>query len=285
LTNCRNIEIYIPYKGNDFDKETQQEILDEVYELFKQAEILKKKRESLINQANSVVVNTLKIPLPDEKNRCFLCQLPPEPTERLDALFNNPFRENLIKNLKQYPYRELEKLIKPQYRESIRPTDFYKLVELEHIDAETGRIIASREVSELGSKKFLITANSILVAKLQPEKGKIVIVPREYDGNVGSSELVPILLESSDISLEYLWAVLRSNYVLRQWALELTGSSRMRIGSTELKQTIIPIPDKKIQEEIVEEIKSLIEESDRLLQKSLELFEKAKHTFVNAVIN
>jgi len=285
LTSCREIEVYIPYDGNDYDIKTQQKILDEAYNLFERADQQRKKGLELISRANSVVVEKLKIPLPDEKMGIFFMhEIETEPTTRLDALFNNPVRESLIANLKKHPHKELGKLTKPQGKEIISPTDFYKLVELEQIDEKTGRITSVQEVPELGSEKILLKTNSILVAKLQPEKGKVVIVPREYDGAVGSSELVPLLLESADVSLEYLWAVLRSDYVLKQWEYELTGSSRMRIGSTELKQTIIPVPDKKIQDEITADIGEMIEESDKVLSEADELFEKAKQHFISAVI-
>lgn len=286
LRSCRNIEIYIPYNENGFDKNAQRNILDEAYKLFRKANIQRKRGDDLIRKAHSVVVEKLKIPLPDEKlGTHFTQELDSDPFARLDALFNNPIREKLISNLKKYSHKELEKLVKLQRKENISPADFYSLIELEQIDEKTGRIMFAQEVPELGSEKILLKSNSILVSKLQPEKGKIAIVPEKYDGSVGSSELVPLSLESTDVSLKYLWAVLRSDYVLKQWEYELTGSSRMRIGSTELKQTIIPIPDKKIQEDIVTDIDGIIAESDKILLEAKELFKKAKKKFITAVIS
>ena len=285
LTSCRNIEIYIPHDGTDFDTKTQQEILDEAHKLFARADQQRKKGLELIDHANSLVVKKLRIPIPDEEiGVFFMHEIKPEPTTRLDALFNNPVRESLIAHLKNYPHKELGKLTKPQGKGSISPTDFYKLVDMGQIDEKTGRIVSSQEVAELGSEKILLKANSVLIAKLQPERGKVVIVPNAYDGAVGSSEFVPLVLESTDVSLEYLWAVLRSDYVLKQWAYALTGSSRMRIGATELKQTIIPIPDKMIQDEITVEIGETIAESDKLLRQADELFKEAKRRFISAVV-
>ena len=285
LTSCRKIEIYIPYNGDEYDVESQQKILDEVSTLFERAEEQRKKGLALIDRANSVVVEKLNIPLPDEKKGAlFTREIEAEPTTRLDALFNNPVRTKLIANLKKHPHKELGKLTKPQRKEAIVPKDFYKVVDLEQIDESTGRIVSSQEVLDLGSEKILLKANNILVAKLQPENGKIVIVPYEYDGAFGSGELISLLLESDDVSLKYLWAVLRSNYVLKQWGYELTGSSRMRIGSTELQQTVIPIPKRKVQDEITVDIDDMISESDKLLQEADDLSKKAKQYFISAVI-
>ena len=184
----------------------------------------------------------------------------------MDALFNNPLREKLISILKKYQHKPLGKLIKPQKENKIIPSDYYKLVELEQIDENTGRIIELREVSELGSEKNLLKKGSILISKLQPEKGKIVIVGSEFDGCVASSELLSFVLDSSEITIDYLWVVLRSDYVLKQWEYELTGSSRMRIGPNEIKNTIIPIPDLKLQKEIVDNVKEKIRKSDNEIQ-------------------
>lgn len=285
LSSCRNIEVYIPYKKDSYDASVQEKILKETYELLEEANRKREKGQKLIEQANSVVTERLSIPLPDEGEEVCFTHKVGEPATRLDVLFNNPFREKLIFSLKKYPsYKKLGELVRMPREETVVPADFYRLVELEQVDGKTGRITSQQEVLELGSKKILFKAGSILVAKLQPEKGKVAIVPRECDGAVGSSEFVTLMLESAKVSTEYLWAVLRSDYVLKQWKYELTGSSRMRISSTELKRTIIPIPNRNIQEEIVADIQKMISESDSMLQKSSRLYEKARERFISNVI-
>lgn len=235
----------------------------------------------MIDEARLVVVKKIGLPLIEEteKSRIFEAVLEEDLFSRLDALFNNPLREKLVAILKKYQHKSLGKLIKPQKENKIVPSDYYRLVELEQIDETTGRITESREVSELGSEKVLLKNGSILISKLQPEKGKIVIVPSEFDGCVGSSELLSFVLDSPEITMDYLWAVLRSDYVLKQWEYELTGSSRMRIGPNEIKNTIIPIPDLKLQKEIVDDIKEKIRKSDNEMQESKRLLEEARKLF------
>ncbi len=107
LTSCRNIEIYIPFVGNNLDVKVQQEILDQAYNLFDRAEQQRNEGLELIHRASSVVVEKLKIPIPDENiGVTFMGNLDADPLTRLDALFNNPFRERLIMNLKQHPPRK-----------------------------------------------------------------------------------------------------------------------------------------------------------------------------------
>lgn len=281
LQSCRNIEVYLPLLNGDFNIGEQKKILDSVYSIFEEAEKHRETGKRLIGETRSVVVEKIGLPLVEEtkKSKIFEAILEEDLFSRLDALFNNPLREKLIETLKKYPHKSLGKLIKPQKENKIVPSDYYKLVELEQIDENTGRITKFREVSELGSEKVLFKNGSVLISKLQPEKGKIAIVSSEFDGCVGSSELLPFVLDSSDITLDYLWAVLRSDYVLKQWEYELTGSSRMRIGQNEIKNTVIPIPDLELQKEIVDDIKSKIAESDKEVQESKRLSEKAGNLF------
>lgn len=286
LKSCRNIEIYLPTNGDCFDHKKQQFILEKVYSIFKEAELKKEKSLRLIKEACSIVHEKIGIPIISFSSdyETYNHRLNEIFNSRLDALFNNPLRQKLLNILKRYPNKPLGKLTKPQNKDKIIPSDFYRLVDLEQIDENTGRIIEAKEVPELGSEKILLQENSILISKLQPEKGKVVLVNQEYDGCVGSSELVPIVLASSEVTLDYLWIILRSDYVLKQWEYELTGSSRMRIGRNEIRDTIIPIPEKKVQNTIVEEIKQKIAMSDEAEKESEELLKKTKEEFLRLLV-
>ncbi len=281
LQSCRNIEVYLPLSNDNYSIDEQKKILDSVYLIFEKAESHRKTGKQLIEEARSVVVEKIGLPIveEDQKSRIFETVLEDDSFVRLDALFNNPLREKLISILKKHKHKALGKLIISQKENKIIPSDYYRLVELEQIDENTGRIIKSREVSEIGSKKNLLKNGSILISKLQPEKGKVVIIDPKFDGCVGSSELLPFVLDSSEITIDYLWAVLRSDYVLKQWKYELTGSSRMRIGPNEIKKTIIPIPDLKLQKEIVDDIRNKVKKSDSEMQEAKRLFEDAQKLF------
>ena len=285
LQSCRNTEVYLPFLNDHFDEVKQQQILEELRSILGQAEEKKKQSDKLIEEAKSVVVKRIGLPLITdiERDGSFKQSISADLSARLDALYNNPRRHDLLMALKKYPHELFGKLTRPE-NGSVTPSDFYRLVELEQIDEDTGRITHAREVPELGSEKILLKEGNLLISKLQPEKGKIVIVNNEFDGCVGSSELLPFALDSTKISLDYLWAVLRSEYALKQWEYSLTGSSRMRIGNTGLKATVVPIPDKIIQDEIVEEIRNKISESDSILKEAENLKAQAKEEFVKLLV-
>jgi type I restriction enzyme S subunit len=286
LQSCRNMEIYLPFTNGTFNKEEQQNILNELYSVFHQIDEKRKQSDKLIDAAKRVFINEIGIPKVTyiSNSHAFIRNIGDNPLSRLDALFNNPLREQLVSELKKHPNKPLGKLVKQKTGDNISPSDFYRLVELEQIDENTGRITHAREVPELGSDKILLKEGNLLISKLQPEKGKVVIVSKNFDGCVGSSELIPFVLDSADVSLEYLWAAVRSDYVLKQWEFSLTGSSRMRIGDSELKATIIPIVDRKIQDAIVEEIKDKILLSDNILKEVESLQSEAKERFITLLV-
>ena len=285
LANCRNLNIYLPTSKDKIDKNKQTEILSEIHQIITKSNKKYLESKELIESSQNIVENKLKIDLKQKKEKdIFEVELNKDPFCRLDVLFNNPIREGIIDILKKHPYKLLGDIIKPQRGKKIIPSDYYNLVELENIDEKTGRITSSLEKPELSSKKILLTKNSILISKLQPEKGKIAIVNEEYDGCVGSSELIPINLNSEDFLLDYLWIILRSEYVLNQWKHELTGSSRMRIGWNEINNTIIPVVDKKIQREIIEETRDIIQKSDKALKQANRLYLDTKKRFMEKIL-
>ena len=288
LKSCRNIEVYLPIiKGEIFDKKFQEEILSDVYKIMKEADKKRQEARRLIIESRSVVSKKIGLPFVFDKKkfRIFNKEIDINYNSRLDTLFNNPLHDELLKVLIRFPHRKLNNLAKFQENNKTKPSDFYNLIELEEINEETGKISGSREVHKLESEKILLKKKTIILSKLQPEKGKIAIVDEKFDGYVASSELVPLVLESTEVTLEYLWAVLRSEYVLDQWQFQLTGSSRMRIGSNEIKNTIIPMVNARKQMEIVEQINDYLKSSEKLFIQANELNIKAKDHFVKLLVN
>lgn len=287
LKSCRDIEIYIPMKNNDYDFETQQKIIESMYSFVSKAEECRFNKKHLIEQSKSIFLNKLKISLPenDSESAIFIKDIGNDESVRLDVLFHSPLHNELLSILKKYPHEKFGELMIPQSNNLIAPNDYYRLIDLEQIDEDTGRIIKAKDVSELGSDKILLEKNSIIISKLQPEKGKVAIVTDEFDGCVGSSEFIPFVLNSDKVLLEYIWLVLRSEYVLKQWGYELTGSSRMRIGPNEINNTIIPLPDLNIQADIVKSVKDNINKIDRETENNKRLLEESTVNFNTMLFN
>ena len=288
LINCRNINVLIPYntKTVNFDINEQYRIINEVSVYNKKAEENLKYYHNKINEIKAYMPQKLKIRLPIEPKteQIFSYVLSDNSADRVDALFNNPYRDELIFELKKYPYKKLGTIITIEKSGEILPSEFYNLIDLDDISEDLGEVINIKEVPYLGSRKTVFRKGELLVSKLQPDKGKIILVDHKTDSCVGSGELAPLKLISEDVLLEYLWIILRSDYVLKQWKYEITGSSRERIGKTELKNTIIPIPNKDMQQEIINEIKEKINQAKNLLDEYKTSRQKAKQVFLDMIL-
>lgn len=288
LKNCRELDILIPYntKTKKFDINGQKRIIKEVNTYNEKAEENFKDYRKKIDEIRATVPKKLKIksPIEPQKEQTFPYKLSDISKERIDALFNNPYRDELINELRKHPYKKLMKIVTIEKRGEIYPSEFYNLVDLDDISEELGEVANIKEVPKLGSAKTVFRKGELLVSKLEPDKGKIILVNDKTDGCVGSSELVPMKLISEDVLLDYLWIILRSDYVLRQWKYEIIGSSRERIGKTELKNTIIPVPDRDIQQEIIKETREKIKQVKNLLEEYRTNRQKAKKIFLDMLL-
>jgi type I restriction enzyme M protein len=168
---------------------------------------------------------------------------------RLDVKIHSPYLKYLIEFLKRDKWDYLNNLV--NFEEITNPpiTDFYRLIDLRNIEEKTAKILKIKEVDELGSEKIVFKKGQLLICTLSPEKGKSIFIDEELDGCVGSTEFIPVTVKKSKIILEYFLVMIRSKIVLDQWKYQVTGStpSRYRIGDVEVKNTIIPLPDRRVQ--------------------------------------
>lgn len=283
LKNCREIEISLPLINKEISLEKQEKILEKINKFEIAVENKRKEAKEIISEITEKLrkfLNLKKLPEKSEFNvYSSILDL-----NRIDVLFNNPFREKVDKIIKEQDYDVLRNLIKIQKKGEILPSDFYNLIELDDIDETFGEVKNIKEVSKLGSDKVVFRKGELLISKLQPEKGKILIVNEKIDGCLGSGELIPIKITSERILPEYLWFILRSPFILKQWEYSIRGCSRERIGDSEFLGTVIPLPNIKTQEKIIDVIKEDYNKAKQLLKESQELREKIKEIFLDELI-
>jgi len=284
LKNCREINISLPTINKEISLDMQEKILKKIEKFENEVEDKKRESQKIIIETNEKIRKILgleKLPEKSEFNTySSLLEL-----DRIDALFNSPFRNKIKNIIEKKDYEVLEKLMEIQKKGEVFPSEFYNLVELYDIDENFGEIKNVREVTILGSDKVVFRKGELLISRLQPENGKIMIVNEKTDGFLGSGELIPIKIISEKVLLEYLWIILRTPYILRQWEYSIRGSSRERIGDTELYETLIPLPDTKIQEKIIELVKEDYGIAKKLIKEGKELKEKISDIFMREILN
>lgn len=235
------------------------------------------------NKSKNVVIDILKITIPDENERIFIYS--DNLKKRIDVPYNSPFLKNLLINIKNGKYSELNKQLKEADNKFIF-SDFYNVIDLDNIDENISEIKDWEEVKSLNSDKTIFKKDNLLISKMGGEKGNIILINEKYDNFLGSGELVPFeLREKNSVSLEYLFYILRSPYLSKQMEYSLSGCSRMRVSKEEMKILLIPLPKDEIQEkEIVNSCKELrkkaILEKEKYNLKKKEVYDKFKDMLI-----
>jgi len=258
--------------------ENQDSIVKKIEEYRRDAFEYLKKYRSLIRKLRSIYYDFIDAKVPSETKDLTYILENPKGVDRIDALYHSPFLKKLVDNIKEKDYKKLSELAKIQKGGSVQFKDSYRLIDLDDIDENIGEVVNIKEVTDLGSEKIVLRKDEVLVSKLQPEKGKIILVNENIDSCVGSSELIPLKVINNEITPKYLWAILRSPYVLKQWEYQITGSTRMRIGKKELKDTLIPIIEKK--DELTEKIDKLTREAKDMKFKYVNSLKVSKDLYV-----
>ncbi len=284
LKNCREINISLPTINKEISLDMQEKILNKIEKFENEVESRRGESQKIILETNEKIRKILDLEKLPEKSE-FNTYSSILELDRIDALFNSPFRNKIKNIIEKKDYDILEKLIEIQKKGEILPSAFYNLVELYDVDENFGEVNNVKEVTNLGSDKVVFRNGELLISRLQPEKGKIIIVNEKTDGFLGSGELIPIKIISEKVLPEYLWIILRTPYILRQWEYSIRGSSRERIGDTELYETLIPLPDIRIQEKIIKLVKEDYGKAKKLIKESKELKEKISDIFMNEILN
>lgn len=190
------------------------------------------------------------------------------------------FGEN--KNFEQVPLVRLIKKHKVQVLKKGVLDKPYTLLDLEQLEAKTGRILdENNEVEEIGSDKVVFGDADIVISKIDPYLAYVFINDKGKNF-IGTTELVPFKI-SKDIDIHYLKYCLLSNEYIEKPALIMYGKRHPRIHIKDLLAIKIPLPDSKTQQKIIseiqhreeksnqykEQIKKLREEIDNLIYKNL----------------
>lgn len=128
---------------------------------------------------------------------------------------------------------------------------------LEDVEANTGRILKRVEtiVSELGSAKCSFDSRHVLYSKLRPYLNKVVLPD---SAGVGTSELIPLLPDTSRLCRDFLAWYLRSPIFLNFSKTNTRGANLPRVAMKALWEHEVPVPPLNEQCRIVGRIQDAI---------------------------
>ena len=137
---------------------------------------------------------------------------------------------------------------------SINPDSW--ILELEDLEKDTARILAMKTKAdcEVSGVRHSFRKGQILYSKLRTYLNKVLIAP---DDGFCTTEIVPITTRKA-ILPDYLLMVMRSPFFLEYTASCGYGVKMPRLGTSDAKKAIIPLPPLTEQARIVEKISELM---------------------------
>lgn len=153
------------------------------------------------------------------------------------------------------------------------------LLNLDAVEQQTGRVIEYNYVDAdaLDGSIVQFDAEAVLYSKLRPNLNKVVLPDM---AGFATSEMLPLMPDTSVLSREYLAYFLRSEPFVT-WAVSKTAGAKMpRLGSKELLGKEIPIPSLAEQIDIAAQFKKVDSLISLRKQQIAKLDELVKARFV-----
>lgn len=203
---------------------------------------------------------------------------------RIDPHFYLPGFKALIDNIRQINHAQLSEVVEFSNETWNQKDGFeneFPYIEISEIDLTSGKIqnISYTPIIEAPSRaRMVVRTNDIIVSTTRPHRGAIAFINEQQNGFIASTGFAVLRkLLRGDISKEYLFYILRTQICLQQMLQRSSGGSYPAITTEELKKIYIPIPSPEVQQQIVDDIKTIIDKAEALKAEAKQDLEKAKH--------
>lgn len=144
------------------------------------------------------------------------------------------------------------------------PGHVYRYVGLEHIEQNTGAILAAPETdgAEIRSVKYRFEPSHILYGKLRPNLNKVALP--DFDG-ICSTDILPLGVRTLAVR-EYVAFYLRCPAFVHLATTRASGTKMPRFGPTQFLDAPVPLPPVRVQRRVVE----MLARADEIRRKRVE---------------
>ncbi|MCK4476156.1 MAG: restriction endonuclease subunit S [Methanophagales archaeon] len=280
----------------DIDISKQNQIIEKILPLEKEIKNYEKQLKPLQNIVDGVLIdNNIK----KKYQESFF--------EVLSSLFSNIKNQIFLRCGAQYrafwdihdgllyeetnrdiPIMRLSDLMKLMNTKTLKKgilEDEYILIELEDIEAGTGRIInEDKVVNEIGSDKVCFEDCDLITSKIDPYLGYTVLNDSEKN-YIGTTELLPFKVNKGRAITEYVKYLLLSHEYLAKSSLLMYGKRHPRIHPLDLLNIKVPCPDLDVQDKITKEIKTQEDKNNELRNQIEKLRTEIDEIIWETIIN
>ena len=162
-------------------------------------------------------------------------------------------------------------------RDIVKVSETDRYLGLASIEPNTGELTGAEETA-LGTASTFQT-DDVLFSRLRPYLNK---VRRAEEPGICSTEFHVIRIKQgipNSILPEYLACILRSSPILAQTRRMMTGNTHPRLTNDDVKDLVVPIPSKQVQERIVSDVAERKEQVRRARVEATALWSKALDEF------
>ena len=233
-----------------------------------------------------------------QNTNCFVARvdeyLKEDKSMRLDYTFHHPYRnksKELLRNSKS-PLISLSEICTERNLSYIpvADTDATNILftGLANIEPFTG--IATQELTPAASIKSSVKKyepKDIVFSKMRPALRKIAVMNMNEGGYVSSECAVFTVRNNKNgeplIEPEILSAILRSDFVYGQIMSCVTGIGRPRISGKDLRNIMIPLPDKQLQIKVMQNFRAKAASVKQLKDRAKALKEEAENLEIRMI--
>jgi len=173
------------------------------------------------------------------------------------------FPNSLLKRLDQVAAIGWEK------RDPTKEPDLaFQYIDISAVDVTVGMIANPQDVegSEAPSRaRKVVRAFDLLVSTCRPTRGAIAVVPVKLHNQIASTGF-SIVRAHDDVNPFYLHYALRLPSTLEQFRKWSTGSSYPAILDSDVKKTIIPLPDPPTQDAIAAKVVAALRKRAKVIR-------------------
>jgi restriction endonuclease S subunit len=252
------------------------------------------KYSNLIEEGYEKIMDFLEIKYPKIDEEGLLLIIPSSKIDdRLDFMYYKKDCTKMISEIKlsKTPDCQLKDMVefrkeKVDIKNNLDTTFNYSAIsDIDHGHIHSFTPLTGRELPSRA--KNIVKSGDILMPLLWTSREKVAIVQRGYDNLIVSTGFA-VGKPKENISLEYLYIMLKSKYLQKQIEQRNTGGVMESISISELGKIHLPCPEINLQRKCLEIFKKYKDKADSIKDQTLKLKRELKElefNFENEIIS
>lgn len=242
------------------------------------------KAEELINGFEEWALRAMGVALTQTKRCTTFAVCIDSARSRLDPFHHLPEFMEIERAITSAPHIRLGDLITfstDTWSPSSHPEPTFRYIEISGVDRRRGKAHASAIATDEAPSRarMAVEPGDLIVSLTRPHHGSIALLGSEHQDCVASTGFAVIRNVKDKSSAHFLWAVLRLSSSLRQMLRRASGGNYPAITQDELANILVPLPDIKIQQQVVDEAVRRSVQADALEAQAETIWQQARERF------